>query len=104
RTRRNPALAAVTGPRCAVCNLSPRQSAPTRGIIREREDGMDTDEPAHSGSSTNVIRRENSTMEAELATLIEKAAAALRAAGAREVYVFGSASKGKLRLGSDVDL
>jgi predicted nucleotidyltransferase len=32
------------------------------------------------------------------------AAAALRAAGAREVYVFGSASKGKLRPGSDVDL
>ncbi|MGH9470948.1 MAG: nucleotidyltransferase family protein [Terriglobia bacterium] len=36
--------------------------------------------------------------------LIEQAAAALRAAGAREVYVFGSAATGKLHDGSDVDL
>jgi predicted nucleotidyltransferase len=43
-------------------------------------------------------------METELASLIEKAAVALKAAGAREVYVFGSASKGKLRPGSDVDM
>jgi len=38
-------------------------------------------------------------MDTELAPLIEKA---LKAAGAREVYVFGSASKGKLRPESDV--
>ena len=43
-------------------------------------------------------------MEAELGPLIEKAAAALKASGAREVYVFGSASKGELRPGSDVDI
>ena len=43
-------------------------------------------------------------MDAELGPLIEKAAAALKAAGAREVYVFGSASKGRLRPNSDVDM
>ena len=43
-------------------------------------------------------------MDTELALLIEKAAAALKAVGAREVYVFGSASKGKLRPESDVDM
>jgi len=43
-------------------------------------------------------------METELALLIEKAAAALKAAGACEVYVFGSARKGTLRPDSDVDL
>ncbi|NWF56085.1 MAG: nucleotidyltransferase domain-containing protein [Syntrophaceae bacterium] len=35
--------------------------------------------------------------------LIEKAAQALRAAGAREVYIFGSAAKGILREDSDID-
>jgi len=35
---------------------------------------------------------------------VRQAAAALRAAGAREVYVFGSAAKGTLREGSDIDL
>ncbi len=35
---------------------------------------------------------------------IERAAAALKAAGAREVYVFGSAAFGELRDESDVDL
>jgi predicted nucleotidyltransferase len=43
-------------------------------------------------------------MDKELGPLIEKAAAALKAAGAREVYVFGSASKGKLHPNSDVDI
>jgi predicted nucleotidyltransferase len=43
-------------------------------------------------------------METGLASLIEKAAAALKAAGAQEVYVFGSARTGKLRPGSDVDM
>ncbi len=36
--------------------------------------------------------------------LIEKAAAELKAAGARQVYVFGSAARGKLRENSDLDL
>ena len=40
----------------------------------------------------------------ELMPRIEKAAAALKAAGAREVYLFGSAGKGKLRPDSDVDI
>jgi predicted nucleotidyltransferase len=35
---------------------------------------------------------------------IGNAAAALRAAGAREVYLFGSAAKGKLREDSDIDM
>ncbi len=35
---------------------------------------------------------------------VEKAVAALKAAGAREVYLFGSAAKGILRENSDVDL
>jgi predicted nucleotidyltransferase len=43
-------------------------------------------------------------MDTELGALIEKAAAALKAEGAREVYVFGSVSKGKLRPHSDVDI
>lgn len=40
----------------------------------------------------------------DISGVIGKAAAALRAAGAREVYLFGSAAKGQLRLTSDVDL
>ena len=36
--------------------------------------------------------------------LIERAASVLKAAGAREVYVFGSAARGDSREGSDVDL
>ena len=43
-------------------------------------------------------------MDRELEVLIGRAAAALKAAGAREVYVFGSARKGKLLPESDVDL
>ena len=43
-------------------------------------------------------------MDTEIGALIAKAAAALKAAGAREVYVFGSAGKGKLRPDSDVDI
>jgi predicted nucleotidyltransferase len=35
---------------------------------------------------------------------IGKAAAALRAAGAREVYLFGSAARGNLRENSDIDM
>ncbi len=42
-------------------------------------------------------------MDTELGAIIEKGAMALKAAGAREVYVFGSAGKGKLRPESDVD-
>jgi predicted nucleotidyltransferase len=36
--------------------------------------------------------------------LVDKAASALRAAGAKEVYIFGSASKGNMRPNSDVDM
>lgn len=43
-------------------------------------------------------------MAEKIDSLIEQAAAALRAAGAREVYVFGSAARGTMRDGSDVDL
>ena len=43
-------------------------------------------------------------MDAQLAAQLEKAVAALKAAGAREVYLFGSAATGKLREGSDIDL
>jgi predicted nucleotidyltransferase len=40
----------------------------------------------------------------EISGVVGEAAAALRAAGAREVYLFGSAAKGQLGLTSDVDL
>ena len=40
----------------------------------------------------------------EIESRIQEAAAVLKAAGAREVYVFGSAAKGRLRGNSDVDL
>ena len=43
-------------------------------------------------------------MDGEIGRLIKKAAQALKAAGAREVYVFGSAAKGILREDSDIDL
>jgi predicted nucleotidyltransferase len=43
-------------------------------------------------------------MEDDLQEKIREAAAALKAAGAKEVYVFGSAAKGTLRQDSDVDL
>jgi predicted nucleotidyltransferase len=39
-----------------------------------------------------------------LTGLIQKAVAELKAAGAREVYLFGSAAKGVLRGHSDVDM
>jgi predicted nucleotidyltransferase len=43
-------------------------------------------------------------MTDELKVSIDKAASALKAVGAKEVYVFGSASKGQMRPDSDVDL
>ncbi len=43
-------------------------------------------------------------MTDEMNRLLEKAASALKAAGAKEVYVFGSASKGKVRPDSDIDM
>jgi len=43
-------------------------------------------------------------MSGELRSSIERAAEALKAEGAREVYVFGSAATGRLRPGSDVDM
>jgi len=43
-------------------------------------------------------------MDEEFRRQIERAAAILKALGAREVYVFGSAARGTFREGSDVDL
>ena len=43
-------------------------------------------------------------MTDEMKGLVDKAAAALKAAGAKEVYVFGSAKKGEMRPNSDVDM
>jgi len=43
-------------------------------------------------------------MNLELRRRIEAAAVALRAAGAREVYIFGSAAQDTLSEGSDIDL
>ena len=40
----------------------------------------------------------------DLARLVGEAAAALKAAGAREVYLFGSAAKGTAAETSDIDL
>jgi len=45
-----------------------------------------------------------SGLREDLREAILRAAAALKAAGAREVYLFGSAAQGKLREGSDIDL
>jgi predicted nucleotidyltransferase len=43
-------------------------------------------------------------MSDEMRQLIERAALILKAAGAREVYLFGSAARGQMREDSDVDL
>lgn len=40
----------------------------------------------------------------ETKELIKRAAAALKEAGAREVYLFGSGARGKMREDSDIDL
>lgn len=44
------------------------------------------------------------TLPEDLSQRIEKAAAALRAAGAREVYLFGSIAQGRIHENSDVDM
>jgi predicted nucleotidyltransferase len=46
----------------------------------------------------------DTVMAENLETRIAKAAAALKAEGAREVYLFGSATTGMMRDDSDVDL
>ncbi len=43
-------------------------------------------------------------MSASIEIQIQRAAAVLKAAGAREVYVFGSAASEKMRSDSDVDI
>ncbi|MGO8735213.1 MAG: nucleotidyltransferase family protein [Terriglobia bacterium] len=43
-------------------------------------------------------------MTDEMKVSIDRAASALKAVGAKEVYVFGSASKGEVRPDSDVDM
>jgi len=43
-------------------------------------------------------------MDERIRELLERGAALLRDAGAKEVYVFGSVAAGKAREGSDVDL
>ena len=43
-------------------------------------------------------------MTDEMNRLVDRAASALKAAGAKEVYVFGSVSKGKIRPNSDIDM
>jgi predicted nucleotidyltransferase len=43
-------------------------------------------------------------MTEDLKGLVDKAASALKAVGAKEVYVFGSAAHGTLRENSDVDI
>mgnify|MGYP002784231883 FL=1 len=43
-------------------------------------------------------------MNNDLSQMIERAVLALKAAGAREVYLFGSAARGQMREDSDVDM
>ena len=43
-------------------------------------------------------------MDERVENLLQRGAALLRAAGAREVYVFGSVATGRTHEGSDVDL
>jgi predicted nucleotidyltransferase len=81
------------------------QALPARAII---DDGKGRDLTAHScldggGAVCHTMVRQD-TMTEEMKGLVDKAASALKAAGAKEVYVFGSASKGKMRPDSDVDL
>lgn len=47
---------------------------------------------------------ESATLTEEMAARIRKAAEALKAFGAKEVYVFGSAATGTMREYSDIDL
>ena len=51
-----------------------------------------------------TLRTCKGLMKKGIRELIEKAATVLRDAGATEVYLFGSASGGELRKGSDIDL
>lgn len=44
------------------------------------------------------------TVSTETSILIERAAAELKSAGAREIYVFGSAARGTGEAASDLDL
>jgi predicted nucleotidyltransferase len=53
--------------------------------------------PCHRQTIATVVSDETNTQ-------IERAAAALKAAGAREIYVFGSTAKGKGNTASDLDL
>ena len=50
------------------------------------------------------VRAKGAEMAEDLKQLIAKAAEALRAAGAKEVYLFGSAATGKMKRTSDVDI
>lgn len=43
-------------------------------------------------------------MNDEMRNLIERAVTTLKAAGAQEVYLFGSAARGQMRTDSDIDL
>lgn len=43
-------------------------------------------------------------MNIQMTDLLQRAAAELKRAGAREIYVFGSAARGNSDAGSDVDL
>lgn len=43
-------------------------------------------------------------MDDEIQMLVEKAVSLLKAAGAKEVYLFGSLAQGKVRENSDLDL
>lgn len=52
----------------------------------------------------SFVSSEGQRVDFDLKKRIERAAAVLKAAGAREVYVFGSAASGKLREDSDIDL
>jgi predicted nucleotidyltransferase len=42
-------------------------------------------------------------MSNDIAQVIQQTAAVLKASGAKEVYIFGSAAKGTMKEGSDVD-
>lgn len=50
------------------------------------------------------MEKGGASVDLELREAFERAAAALRRLGAKEVYVFGSAATGRLRDDSDVDL
>jgi len=60
--------------------------------------------PAAKNATADSVNTASAAISPDLMARIRKAAEALKAFGAKEVYVFGSAATGKMREYSDIDL